>query len=122
MTNLYGFEFVTWKRYPNSEGFEHGNYTTNYESAKEDFATRSGLIDKSKMFTETQLKIIHQGLVRLGCEGSVPGGGELSADDMEELDMAMRKVEQIIPKIINHEILEHHDLVPDDGLFLGEGH
>jgi len=112
----HGFEFVTWRYTLDREGFEHGNYTTDYETAKEDFATRSGLIDKSKMFSETQLKVIHQGLVKLGCEG------DLSVDDMQELDMAMRKVERIIPKIIHHEIMENHELALDDGLFLGERH
>ncbi len=42
-----GLYFVTWK--DAGDGYEHGYY--NYKSAKESFATRSGLVDKEIIIT-----------------------------------------------------------------------
>ncbi len=59
------FEFVTWQR-----GFQgdmyYGNYFTDFERAKSDFAERSGLISRGRMFDESELLLIHSGLVKAG--------------------------------------------------------
>ena len=51
--NSGGFEFVTWRQ--NYNGVEHGNYFgNNYSGAKEDFATRSGLVNEKKLFSDEE--------------------------------------------------------------------
>lgn len=50
----YGFHFVTWKCNYTRTGVEQGHYTQDYEWAKQDFATRSGMIPKEKIFTAEQ--------------------------------------------------------------------
>ena len=57
----YGTQFVTWDRDFDHRGVSHGHYYTglyasgNYEAAKRDFATRSGLIPEQQVFREEQL-------------------------------------------------------------------
>ena len=52
----YGTQFVTWDRDFDHRGVSHGHYYTglyasgNYEAAKRDFATRSGLIPEQQVF------------------------------------------------------------------------
>lgn len=43
--NEYGFEFVTWDRTFDGKAVCQGKYFEDYAAAKENFATRSGLID-----------------------------------------------------------------------------
>ena len=64
----YGFEFATWKYTRDRTDLERGNYTTDYETAKQDFAVRCGLVDSHKLFNETVMKLIRQGLVYLGAD------------------------------------------------------
>ena len=45
----YGFEYATWKYNYHRTGVELGYYTGNYCEAKENFAIRSGLVEKSKI-------------------------------------------------------------------------
>ena len=54
----YGFEFVTWDRTYDGNAVCQGNYFENYAAAKENFAARSGLIDKDKMFSMEELERI----------------------------------------------------------------
>lgn len=55
----YGVEFVTWERIQNGTGLWQGNYyENNYAAAKQEFATRSGLIPSSLLFTQEQLAVI----------------------------------------------------------------
>ena len=79
------FEFVTWQcSADNSVCW--GHYTTDYTSAKEDFTKRCGLIPKGKMFDESELLLIHSGLVKVGA--------------FPDFDHATRKgIGQIIEKI-----------------------
>ena len=56
----YGFEFVTWDRTYDGNAVYHGNYYKDYDAAKENFAIRSELIDKDKLFSVEELKSIHQ--------------------------------------------------------------
>lgn len=50
----HGLHFVTWKYDADGTGVHHGNYTTDYTSAKESFALRSGLVQEEKIITKEQ--------------------------------------------------------------------
>ena len=62
----YGVQFVTWDWSFDRKGVSHGHYYTglyssgNYEAAKRDFATRSGLIPEQQVFREAQLIEIYR--------------------------------------------------------------
>ena len=52
----YGGQFVTWAWDYDRTGVVHGHYfMENYDAAKQDFATRSGLIQKEQLFSPEQL-------------------------------------------------------------------
>ena len=52
----YGVQFVTWDWDYDRTGVVHGHYfMENYDAAKQDFATRSGLIQKEQLFSPEQL-------------------------------------------------------------------
>ena len=52
----YGVQFVTWDWDYDRTGVVHGHYfMENYDAAKQDFATRSGLIPKEQLFSPEQL-------------------------------------------------------------------
>ena len=52
----HGVQFVTWNWDYGHTGVSHGHYfMENYDGAKQDFATRSGLIQKEQLFSPEQL-------------------------------------------------------------------
>jgi len=105
-------DFVTWRQTHGNTGVETGNYfADNYEAAKEDFTTRAGLVNRLKMFSETELKLIHQGLVHFGADFS-----QLTVQQMMSVGKIIEKVEIIVPAIQARSIHEAHELVPEDGL------
>lgn len=59
-TDAPGHQFVTWERDYDGSGVNHGHYTLNYQSAKEDFAVRSGLIQKERQFSDEQLTEVYR--------------------------------------------------------------
>ena len=56
----YGFEFVTWDRTFDGKAVCQGKYFEDYAAAKENFAVRSGLVDKDKMFSTEELESIRK--------------------------------------------------------------
>ena len=104
-------EFVTWQQDAERTRVDIGHYFTDYEHAKQDFAVRTGLIDRYKMFDETELKLIRQGLVHLGADYP-----HLTAQQMANVGKMIKRIEMIVPAVREHEQLEHQALVPDDGL------
>ena len=62
----YGVHFITWDWNFDRTGLNYGRYfQENYLGAKQDFATRSGLISKQQIFNEAQLtEGVSRGAVR----------------------------------------------------------
>ena len=49
-----GFMFCTWKQNADGDSVFWGDYSPNYEYAKEAFAVRSGLVSKHRLFSENE--------------------------------------------------------------------
>ncbi len=65
----YGVQFVTWDWDCRHTGVAHGHYfMENYDGAKQDFTTRSGLIHKEQLFSPEQMTEIYR-----CCADSVDG-------------------------------------------------
>jgi hypothetical protein len=73
-----GADFITWQIDGNNER-EIGHYHDDYAAAKEDFALRCGLIDRRKLFSETELKLIRSGLAEIGDITPDRGVAEMTA-------------------------------------------
>jgi len=111
LMELGGMEFVTWQQDAEKTRVDAGHYFTDYEAVMEDFAVRCGLVNRYKMFNETELKLIHQGLVHLGADYP-----HLTAEQMTNVGKLIEKVEMMVPEIQERSLYEAHDLIPEDGL------
>ena len=88
----YGFEFVTWDRTFDSRAVCQGNYYSDYAAAKENFAVRSGLVDKDKMFSTEELEQLEK------CVNfTIRHNGDLKFDDCELLKKISEKISENIP-------------------------
>ena len=85
----YGVQFITWNWDCGRTGVAHGHYfMENYDGAKQDFATRSGLIHKEQLFSPEQMTEIYR-----CCADSVDGEFFELTDKREEV---IRSVQQQI--------------------------
>ncbi len=73
-------------------------YFYSREEAFESFATRSGLIDGRKLFTEKQLEVIHAGLVKM-C--TLDEG--LSEEELKETGELINRIEELVPQLYREE-------------------
>ena len=89
----YGFEFVTWDRTYDGNSVWHGNYYSDYDVAKENFATRSGLIDKDKLFSTEELERIGKCV-----EFTMQNCDDLNFDDCECLKKLNEKISESFPE------------------------
>jgi hypothetical protein len=88
-----GFSFVTWKADPYG-GYIWGNYFDDYKKACEDFANRSGIIDKNTIFDEIELKLIYSNLIHY-----VKLNPEISYENEKSIGKILDRIEGIVPEI-----------------------
>lgn len=86
------FEFVTWDRTYDGKGVCQGNYCSDYFAAKEDFAVRSGLVKKERLFSDDEL-------LKLNCcvDFTLENGEYLDYDEEQALTRLKEKIEKIAP-------------------------
>ena len=107
----YGVQFVTWDWSFDRKGVSHGHYYTglyssgNYEAAKRDFATRSGLIPEQQLFREKQLIEIYR-----CCTDTLQGSFELSYDQEKTIQDVRKQIEECLPDIM--ERIQQQDTEP----------
>ncbi len=89
----FGFEFVTWDRTFDGKSVCNGNYCSDYAAAKENFATRSGLVDKDKLFSTEELERIGKCV-----KFTMQNCGDLNFDDCECLKKLNEKISENIPE------------------------
>lgn len=56
----FGVQFATWEWVQDHTALWQGHYTASYAVAKEEFATRAGLLPKERVFIEEQLAEIYR--------------------------------------------------------------
>ncbi|MDE6031112.1 MAG: hypothetical protein K2G32_05775, partial [Oscillospiraceae bacterium] len=89
----YGFEFVTWDRTFDGKGVTQGNYYSDYSAAKENFAIRSGLIDKDKLFSTEELEQLGK------CVNfTTRHNGDLRFEECEFLKKLNDKISECLPE------------------------
>lgn len=90
---LFEYVLCTYRNDENKNPIQR-QYFYNKDNAFESFATRSGLIDEKRLFSETDLKIIHAGLVKMRTIDS-----DLTQDDLNSVERLVDKIEDIIPEL-----------------------
>ncbi len=94
----YGFEFVTWDRTYDGKSLWQGHYYSDYAKAKEDFATRSSLVDQDKLFSADELKQIGKCV-----DFTMQNCGNLNFDDCENLRKLNEKISESLPEQLQSE-------------------
>lgn len=56
----YGFQFSSWFKTYNGTGATMGKYSFDYETSKQAFAERSGLVDRHRQFSNEQLENLYR--------------------------------------------------------------
>ena len=93
----YGVEFITWERIQNGTGLWQGNYyENNYAAAKQNFATRSGLIPPALLFTPEQMAVIFDAAQNMTTEGLVS-----NPKQEKLLEQVMEQIEEVVPEVID---------------------
>ena len=90
---LFEYVLCTYRNDENKNPIQR-QYFYNKDAAFESFATRSGLIDEKRLFSETDLKILHAGLVKMRTIDS-----DLTQDDLNSVERLVDKIEDIIPEL-----------------------
>ena len=92
-----GVEFITWERIQNGTGLWQGNYyENNYAAAKQNFATRSGLIPSALLFTPEQMAVIFDAAQNMTTEGLVS-----NPKQEKLLEQVMEQIEEVVPEVID---------------------
>ena len=92
----HGVHFVTWDWAYGHTGVCHGHYfMENYAGAKQDFAIRSGLIQKEQLFTPEQMTVIYR-----CCADSVDGDFfELTGEQEKMIRSVQQQIEECVPDL-----------------------
>ena len=92
----HGVQFVTWDWAYGHTGVCHGHYfMENYAGAKQDFAIRSGLIQKERLFTPEQMTEIYR-----CCADSVDGDFfELTGEQEKMIRSVQQQIEECVPDL-----------------------
>lgn len=99
----YGFEFVTWDWDFNRKGVHHGHYyQDSLDTAAEDFAKRSGLIDENRLFAADQMEEIYR-----CCEDTLCETYELDEKQRKIIEGVQEQIRIAIPDIV--EQIQEHD-------------
>ena len=93
--NGLGYQFVTWGWAYERQGVCHGHYyEDDFQSAKQDFAVRSGLISKAQLFSREQLTELYRATDFLLEEGP-----ELEEKQLKAIQEARTKIEYTVPDL-----------------------
>lgn len=105
----YGVEFVTWDWDHDRKGLSHGHYFAgNYEGAKRDFATRSGLIPEQQLFKDEQLIEIYR-----CCADTLDAGFDLTFEQEKCIKSVQEQIENGMPDIMSRiKDQEQHTVEP----------
>lgn len=93
----YGVQFVTWDWDYDHKGVCLGHYFTgNYDGAKQDFATRSGLIPEQRLFKDEQLIEIYR-----CCADTLDAGFDLTYKQEKCIKSVQEQIENGMPDIMD---------------------
>ena len=90
-----GYEFATWWYTYDRTGVTQGNYHYDYGAAKLDFASRSGLVQGSRQFSDEQLTEIYR-CIHETLDGEYP----ITDERRDALTMASEQIERSVDDLV----------------------
>ncbi len=103
---LLGAQFVTWARDYDRRGVNNGHYyMEDYQGAKEDFALRSGLVARERVFDREQLEELLQAV-----QGFLRGEGPASYQQEYQCRRLLEQINEQLPATEQNQIQRegHH--------------
>ena len=97
-------DFVTWAHVRGHR--DMGHYHENYAAAKEDFAVRAGLIDRDRLFTETELTVIRS---NLSDYLTIDGGDHITGEQEAAITGVIKKIDQVVVPEIQDQTRDAED-------------
>ena len=106
-----GFMFCTWKQNADGDSVFWGDYTINYECAKETFAMRSGLISEHRLFTEKEWADLYRcvDFAKANCE-------TLTYEQEQQLDNLREKLTDGYPSLEAESPTFEQELTPQQNM------
>ena len=93
--NGQGYQFVTWIWDYDRTGVSHGHYyEDDFQSAKQDFAVRSGLIPRAQLFSPEELTELYR-----TTDHFLEEGPELDYKQQKTIQEARTKIEYAVPDL-----------------------
>lgn len=97
---LFDYIFRTYRLSPENQKPMQVQYHYNKTEAMEQYALRAGLVDARKLFSETELTLIHDQLVRF----QISPGNDKTAEEFQTVCVAIDRIEEIVPELKEREI------------------
>lgn len=104
----YGVQFATWEWVQDHTALWQGHYTDSYATAKEDFATRSGLVAKERQFSDQQLAEVYR-CIHETLDSEYPMTEErqkLLTQTAEQIQWAVPNLDELVQKSNEKELIQ----------------
>ena len=105
----YGVQFITWERVQERTGLNQGDYygplggVDCYITAKQNFATRSGLVSRSALFTPEQLTEVYRSI-----HETLGNSYPMTEERQKYLESAAKQIESAVPDL-NEQVMLSND-------------
>lgn len=101
---LFEYVFSTFKLAPDNQVPVQRQYFYNRDEAMENFAVRSGLVDGRKLFSESELILIHDEMVKF-----LITPNDKSMEQFEQVQILIEKLEDFLPVLKERDIRLDYD-------------
>ncbi len=98
---LFDYVFRTYRLSPDGVRPIQTQYYYNKAEALEQFSFRAGLVDARKLFTESELILIHDQLVRF----QISPNNDKTVEEFQTVCAAIERVEELVPALREREIM-----------------
>ena len=97
---MFDYVFRTYRLSPENERPMQVQHYYNKSDAMEQFALRAGLVDARKLFSETELTLIHDQLVLF----QISPNNDKTVEQFQTVCDAIERIEEVVPELKEREI------------------
>ncbi|MEK4454017.1 hypothetical protein [Paenibacillus sp. FSL L8-0506] len=101
---LFEYVFSTYRMAPDNQAPVQRQYFYNKEEAMENFAARSGLVDARKLFSESELILVHDEMVKF-----LITPNDKSMEQFEQVQILIDRLEDLLPTLKERDIQLDYD-------------
>lgn len=101
---LFEYVFSTYRLAPDNQAPVQRQYFYNKEEAMENFASRSGLVDARRLFSESELIMIHDEMVKF-----LITPNDKTIEQFEQVQILIDRLEDLLPALKERDIHLDYD-------------